>query len=142
MTHVCRQDPATGEWVRTFATITTDANEMVADIHDRMPLIIAPSDYARWLGEEPDPHDLMRPFPAEPMRMWPITTRVTSRRTTTRRSSSPSIWQVLLRRHTSALTAVRCRENLPRLGFVRRLKIRAPLRAVFVRLAVNRPSRG
>jgi len=27
-----------GEWVRTFAVITTDANELVADIHDRMPL--------------------------------------------------------------------------------------------------------
>jgi hypothetical protein len=33
------------------APITTDANE----IHDRMPLIIAPGDYARWLGEEPRP---------------------------------------------------------------------------------------
>jgi putative SOS response-associated peptidase YedK len=30
----------------------------------------------RWLGVEPDPRDLMRPFPAEPMRMWPISTRV------------------------------------------------------------------
>lgn len=35
-----------------------------------------PLDYARWLGEEPDPHDLMKPFPAELMRMWPISTRV------------------------------------------------------------------
>jgi putative SOS response-associated peptidase YedK len=49
---------------------------MVAETHDRMPLILAPSDYARWLGEEPDPHDLMQPFPAAPMRMWPISTRV------------------------------------------------------------------
>jgi putative SOS response-associated peptidase YedK len=31
---------------------------------------------ARWLGEEPDPRDLMRPFPAGLMRMWPISTRV------------------------------------------------------------------
>jgi hypothetical protein len=28
------KDPATGEWVRTFAIITTDANELVAEIHD------------------------------------------------------------------------------------------------------------
>ena len=70
------KDPASSEWVRTFAIITTDANELVAEIHDRMPLIIAPSDYVRWLGEEPDPHDLIRPSPAEPMRMWPISTRV------------------------------------------------------------------
>ena len=51
--------------------ITTDANQMVAEIHDRMPLILAPKDYLRWLGEEPDPRDLMKPFPPEPMRMWP-----------------------------------------------------------------------
>jgi putative SOS response-associated peptidase YedK len=62
--------------MRTFAVITTDANELVADIHDRMPLILAPEGYGRWLGDEPDPRDLMRPFPAGLMRMWPISTRV------------------------------------------------------------------
>jgi putative SOS response-associated peptidase YedK len=41
-----------------------------------MPLIIAPGDYERWLSDQPDPHDLMRPFPSAPMRMWPISTRV------------------------------------------------------------------
>jgi hypothetical protein len=30
----------------------------------------------RWLGDEPDPRDLMKPYPSEPMRMWPISTRV------------------------------------------------------------------
>jgi putative SOS response-associated peptidase YedK len=70
------KDPTSGEWVRTFAIITTDANEMVAEIHDRMPLILGRGDYVRWLSDEPNPHDLMRPFPAEPMRMWPISTRV------------------------------------------------------------------
>jgi putative SOS response-associated peptidase YedK len=70
------KDPSTGEWIRTFAIITTDANELVAEIHDRMPLIIAPSDYERWLSDDPDPGDLMQPFPAEPMRMWPISMRV------------------------------------------------------------------
>jgi len=62
--------------MRTFAIITTDANELVAEIHDRMPLIFAPADYTRWLSDEPDPGDLMRPFPTEPMRMWPTSTRV------------------------------------------------------------------
>ena len=70
------KDPASGKSVRTFAIITTDANELVAEIHDRMPLILAPGNYARWLSEESDPRDLMRPFAAEPMRMWPISTRV------------------------------------------------------------------
>ena len=49
---------------------------MVAEIHDRMPLILAPVDCMRWLSDGPDPHDLMRSCPAEPMRMWPISTRV------------------------------------------------------------------
>jgi len=57
------KEPASGGWIRTFAIITTDSNELVAEIHDRMPVILAPADYARWLSEEPDPRDLMRPFP-------------------------------------------------------------------------------
>ena len=70
------KDPVAREWVRTFAIITTDANSLVAEIHDRMPLILAPHDYGRWLSVEPDARDLMRPYPAEPMRMWPISIRV------------------------------------------------------------------
>jgi putative SOS response-associated peptidase YedK len=64
------------EQPKTTFGITTDANELVADIHDRMPVILARGDYARWLSDEPDPRDLMRPFPAGPMQMWPISTRV------------------------------------------------------------------
>jgi hypothetical protein len=70
------KEPATGDWVGTFAIITTDANSLVAEIHDRMPLILSAAEYERWLSDEPDPRDLMQPFPAEPMRMWPISTRV------------------------------------------------------------------
>ena len=70
------KQPASGEWIRTVAIITTDANELVGNIHDRMPLILPVAAYERWLSEEPDPCDLMRPFPTEPMRMWPISTKV------------------------------------------------------------------
>jgi len=52
------------------------ANELVAQIHDRMPLILPQSAYERWLGTEPDPHDLLVPFPSERMVMWPVSTRV------------------------------------------------------------------
>ena len=41
-----------------------------------MPLILPTAAYERWLSEEPDLRDVMRPFPAEPMRMWPISTKV------------------------------------------------------------------
>ena len=72
------KDPATGEWVRTFCIITTAANDLVSRIHDRMPAILRHKDYARWLGEEEPPADLLASFPAEPMTMWPISTRVNS----------------------------------------------------------------
>jgi putative SOS response-associated peptidase YedK len=48
----------------------------VAQIHDRMPLILPKAACERWLGGEPDPHDLLVPFPAELMAMWPVSTRV------------------------------------------------------------------
>lgn len=70
--------PESGEWIRTVAIITVPSNELVAQIHDRMPLILAKSAYERWLGREPDPHDLLVPFPAELMAMWPVSTRVNS----------------------------------------------------------------
>jgi putative SOS response-associated peptidase YedK len=35
------RQPETGEIVRTFAVITTSANELVVQIHDRMPVIAA-----------------------------------------------------------------------------------------------------
>ena len=69
---------SSGEWIRTFAIITTEANQLVGQIHDRMPLILAPPHYSRWLGEELDPVNLMRPFPSEPMRMWPVSARANS----------------------------------------------------------------
>ncbi len=45
--------------MRTFVIITTDANELVAQIHNRMP-VLAPHEYKRWLGDDPDPRDLLR----------------------------------------------------------------------------------
>ena len=41
--------PSSEEWVRTFAIITTNSNELVSAIHNRMRVISAPKDYTRWL---------------------------------------------------------------------------------------------
>ena len=71
--------PESGEIIRTFCVITTDANELVAQIHNRMPVIIPREAYDRWLSPvDPDPRDLLAPYPAEPMTMWPISLRVNS----------------------------------------------------------------
>ncbi|WP_331374772.1 SOS response-associated peptidase [Sinorhizobium chiapasense] len=72
------RDPETDEDIRTFCVITCPPNDMMATIHDRMPVILHPEDYARWLSPEPDPYDLMTPFPAELMTMWPIDRKVGS----------------------------------------------------------------
>lgn len=66
------RDPETDLQVRTFTIVTCAANEMMATIHDRMPVILHEKDYQRWLSEEPPPHDLMTQFPSELMTMWPI----------------------------------------------------------------------
>ena len=54
------------------------SNDLVSRIYDRMPAILKPAGYARWLGPEPDPRDLLVPFPSEPMTVWPILRRVNS----------------------------------------------------------------
>jgi putative SOS response-associated peptidase YedK len=71
------QPPGSDEWLRTFAIITTSANELVSAIHNRMPVILPTDAYDRWLSTiEPDPRDLLVPYPSEPLTMWPISTRV------------------------------------------------------------------
>ena len=41
-------DPKTEERIRTFCVLTCEPNEMMATIHNRMPLILAPADDSRW----------------------------------------------------------------------------------------------
>jgi putative SOS response-associated peptidase YedK len=71
------KDPDSGEWVRTFTIVTTEANELVAELHDRMPVIIAEADRERWMADD-NPADLLRPYPAELMTMWPVSQQVNS----------------------------------------------------------------
>jgi putative SOS response-associated peptidase YedK len=72
------RNPESGEDVTTFAIVTCPANELMSRIHDRMPVIIAAEDYIRWLGEEVDPRDLLKPFPSAKMKMRPVSPRVNS----------------------------------------------------------------
>src|SRR5476649_843692 len=46
--------PADGDAVETFTIVTTDANPGVAEIHDRMPVILPPDEEDRWLCGEAD----------------------------------------------------------------------------------------
>lgn len=66
------RDRETNLELRTFAIVTCAPNSLMATIHDRMPVILHPEDYARWLSDDPDPGDLIKPYPSELMKMWKI----------------------------------------------------------------------
>jgi putative SOS response-associated peptidase YedK len=73
------QSPA-GEWIRTFAIITTPPNELCAELHNRMPAVLKPKMWPAWLGEEPatvpDLKAMLAPYPSDGMICWPISPRV------------------------------------------------------------------
>jgi putative SOS response-associated peptidase YedK len=70
------KDPAHGV-LESFSIITTTPNELTAEVHDRMPVILRPQDYDLWLAcdhgtsHASDPQlellSLLRPYPAERM---------------------------------------------------------------------------
>jgi putative SOS response-associated peptidase YedK len=69
-----------GEVVESCTIITTTPNPLLADIHDRMPVILSPDDYDLWL----DPafrnmasvSEMLKPFDASQMKRYPVSTRV------------------------------------------------------------------
>lgn len=66
-----------GSILRTCCVITTGPNAAMAPIHDRMPVIIAPADWGRWLSAPVDEvAELVKPYPADSMLTWPVSRRV------------------------------------------------------------------
>jgi putative SOS response-associated peptidase YedK len=65
-------------------TLTGEPNKLVAPIHNRMPVILRPDNYAIWLGENPADAEALRaacaPYQAEDMCAYPIGTRVNNPR--------------------------------------------------------------
>ncbi len=72
--------------VETCTIITTTANRVLAPIHDRMPVILAPEAFDVWLGADSDPETLqalLRPYPESgggygPLGSYAVSTRVNS----------------------------------------------------------------
>jgi len=69
-----------GEPIKSFAIITTTANEFLAPLHDRMPVVLPPDRWAAWLGEtavtDRDLKAMLRPYPGAGMAFWPVDRRV------------------------------------------------------------------
>ena len=67
--------------VQTVCLITTEPNELMRAIHDRMPVILSAEDYAAWLDASAhDPGRLIRPYPAARMQAYPVSRRVNTPR--------------------------------------------------------------
>jgi putative SOS response-associated peptidase YedK len=75
--------PPEGEPVESCTILTAAANDLARPVHDRMPVIMDPADFGQWLDptEKPGPlQALLRPYPAEEMEAYPVTTFVNNPR--------------------------------------------------------------
>lgn len=74
------KDPETGLWVPSAAVVTTEANGMVSQIHDRMPVLLPREAWDDWLDPDVDDRDylqsLLEPAPDDVLEMYPISTSV------------------------------------------------------------------
>lgn len=73
-----------GDEIQSFTIVVTQANQALEAIHERMPVILAPADYGLWLegGAEAttQAQALLRPYPAEAMAAYPVSTHVNNAR--------------------------------------------------------------
>jgi putative SOS response-associated peptidase YedK len=69
-----------GTVLRSFSIITTEANELMQPIHDRMPVILLPEHEKEWLqgSETRTLLNFLKPYPSELMEAYPISMLVNS----------------------------------------------------------------
>lgn len=69
-----------GSQIRSCTIVTTEPNEFMAPIHNRMPVILPSDAYAQWLETAPQTREtlqpLIKPYPAEEMAAYPVSTLV------------------------------------------------------------------
>ncbi|WP_162054744.1 SOS response-associated peptidase [Pontibacter pamirensis] len=74
-------DKSSGEILHTYTIITTEANELVKPIHDRMPVILSPEAEELWLDAHESQDDLLsllKPYAANKMKAYPVSPLVNS----------------------------------------------------------------
>lgn len=64
------------ETVTSFTIVTTEANAFMAELHDRMPVILDPGDWGRWLDPQQGGAELLRPCPDDRLERWAVDARV------------------------------------------------------------------
>ena len=71
------RDRASGETLKSCTMIITEPNAFVAEVHDRMPVILGQKDFEPWLRNEAG-LELLKPAPEELLQRWPVSQRVKS----------------------------------------------------------------
>lgn len=79
-----RWEGESGQVINSCTILTTEANEALRPVHDRMPVILHPEEYSLWLEadarERASLAELLRPYPAEEMVGYPVSTSINSPR--------------------------------------------------------------
>ena len=68
--------PPEGEEITSYTIMTTEPNELMADIHNRMPVIFGADDHDRWLDLDADPAEVLQPCPSDWLEAYPVDKRV------------------------------------------------------------------
>ena len=74
------RDRASGETLKSCTMIITEPNEFVAEVQDRMPVLLAGKDFEPWLSGNAGV-ELLRPAPNDLLQRWPVSKRVNSSKT-------------------------------------------------------------
>jgi putative SOS response-associated peptidase YedK len=74
------KDIESGEPLNSCTMIVTNANKLASQIHDRMPVLLQPNNFDRWLSGTAGT-ELLKPAPNDYLQVWPVSRRVNSSRT-------------------------------------------------------------
>ena len=92
-----------GERIRSFTIITTTPNELCAELHNRMPVVLKPQAWPAWLGEQPADGPqlkaLLAPCPSDEVICWPVSIRAGNVK-----NNDPSLIEPIARRRVISLT--------------------------------------
>lgn len=76
------KDPKSGDEILSCTVLTGAPNTVMSELHDRMPVILAETDWPKWLGEESATEEellaLLKPCPDEALKIWSVDKRVGS----------------------------------------------------------------
>jgi putative SOS response-associated peptidase YedK len=70
-------DHPTGEQLKSCTMIITKPNDFVAEVHDRMPVLLTAEQFAPWLSGDVGT-ELLKPAPDDYLQRWPVSKRVNS----------------------------------------------------------------